>query len=151
MDGIRIVGIYDRTLLIDETIATLSDALGHEVIITIAVMVLFLLHVRASVVIAITLPMAVLMSFIAMNVFGVDANIMSLAGIAIAIGTMVDMGIIVLENVYGGLASWEAEGSPGGESRRATVIRRSAAEVIPAVITAVSTTIILYGSSSINY
>jgi Cu(I)/Ag(I) efflux system membrane protein CusA/SilA len=144
LDGIKIHGVYDRTVLIDETVTTLSDALGHEILITIAVMVLFLLHVRASIVIAITLPMAVLMSFIAMNLFGVDANIMSLAGIAIAIGTMVDMGIIILENIYGGLADWEAEGSPGGSQRRLIVIRESAAEVVPAVITAVSTTIVSF-------
>ena len=144
LDGIKIHGIYDRTRLIDETVATLSDALFHETLITVAVMVLFLLHVRASIVIAITLPMAVLMSFIAMNVFGVDANIMSLAGIAIAIGTMVDMGIIILENIYGGLADWEAAGSPGGLKRRLEVIRESAAEVVPAVITAVSTTIVSF-------
>jgi Cu(I)/Ag(I) efflux system membrane protein CusA/SilA len=142
--GIKIHGIYDRTHLIDETVATLSEALGQEILITIVVMVLFLLHVRASIVIAITLPMAVLMSFIAMKVFGVDANIMSLAGIAIAIGTMVDMGIIILENIYGGLADWESAGSPGGAERRLKVIRDSAAEVVPAVITAVSTTIISF-------
>ena len=142
--GIEIHGIYDRTTLINETVATLTDALFHETLITIAVMVLFLLHVRASLVIAITLPMAVLMSFIAMNVFGVDANIMSLAGIAIAIGTMVDMGIIVLENVYGSLAEWEAAGSPGGSERRLTIIRESAAEVVPAVMTAVTTTIVSF-------
>ena len=144
LDGIKIHGIYDRTLLIDETITTLSDALGHELLITIAVIVLFLLHVRASIIIAITLPMAVLMSFIAMKVFGVDANIMSLAGIVIAIGTMVDMGIIILENIYGGLSDWEAEGSPGGPKRRLEVIRESAAEVVPAVITAVSTTVVSF-------
>jgi Cu(I)/Ag(I) efflux system membrane protein CusA/SilA len=144
LGGIQIRGIYDRTLLIDETFATLSDALLQETLITIAVMVLFLLHLRASIVIAVTLPMAVLMSFIAMKVFGVDANIMSLAGIAIAIGTMVDMGIIVLENVYGALADWEAEGRPGGDERRVNVIRTSAAEVVPAVITAVSTTIVSF-------
>ncbi|MFT5522451.1 MAG: Cu(I)/Ag(I) efflux system membrane protein CusA/SilA [Pirellulaceae bacterium] len=144
LDGIKILGIYDRTELIDETVATLSDALFHEILITIAIMVLFLLHVRASIIIAITLPMAVLMSFIAMNVFGVDANIMSLAGIAIAIGTMVDMGIIILENVYSGLADWESSGSPGGSQRRLEVIRDSAAEVVPAVITAVSTTIVSF-------
>ncbi len=144
LDGVRIHGVYDRTLLIDETVATLTEALGQETLITIAVMVLFLLHVRASLVIAITLPMAVLMSFIAMRVFDVDANIMSLAGIAIAIGTMVDMGIIVLENIYGGLARWEADGSPGGLERRLTVIREAAAEVVPAVITAVSTTIVSF-------
>lgn len=144
LDGIKIVGIYDRTDLINETIHTLTDALIHETIITIAIMVLFLLHVRASVIVAITLPMAVLMSFIAMKVFGVDANIMSLAGIAIAIGTMVDMGIIVLENIYGGLADWERQGGQGGERRRLDVIRESCEEVIPAVMTAVSTTIVSF-------
>ena len=142
--GIRILGIYDRTLLIDETVATLSEALGQETLITIVVVVLFLLHVRASIVIAITLPMAVLMSFAAMKFFHVDANIMSLAGIAIAIGTMVDMGIIVLENIYGALADWEQAGSPGGPPRRFEVIREAAAEVVPAVMTAVSTTIVSF-------
>jgi copper/silver efflux system protein len=144
LDGIRIHGIYDRTILVNETIKTLTDVLVHEILITITVMVLFLLHVRASLVIAITLPMAVLLAFIAMKVFHVDANIMSLAGIAIAIGTMVDMGIIVLENIYGGLADWERQGSPGGKERRLEVIRRSAAEVVPAVVTAVSTTVVSF-------
>jgi copper/silver efflux system protein len=144
LEGIKIVGIYDRTELIRDTIATLSNALVEETIITIAVMVLFLLHFRASLIVAITLPMAVLMSFIAMKVFGVDGNIMSLAGIVIAIGTMVDMGIIVLENIYGALADWEKDGSPGGERRRVEVIRDAAREVVPAVITAVSTTIVSF-------
>lgn len=144
LDGIKIHGVYDRTQLIDETIATLTEALKHETLITIAVMVLFLLHVRASIVIAVTLPMAVLMAFVAMKLFGVDANIMSLAGIAIAIGTMVDMGIIVLENIYGHLAEWEASGRPGGERKRLAVIRESASEVVPAVVTAVSTTIVSF-------
>jgi len=144
LDGIEIHGIYDRTLLIDETVATLTEALGQETLITIVVVVLFLLHVRASIVIAITLPMAVLMAFAAMKLFHVDANIMSLAGIAIAIGTMVDMGIIVLENIFGGLADWEQAGSPGGSRRRLEVIRESAAEVVPAVMTAVSTTIVSF-------
>ncbi len=144
LDGVRIRGVYDRTLLIDETVSTLSNALLHETLITIAVMMLFLLHIRSSIVVAVTLPLAVLMAFIAMNVFGVDANIMSLAGIAIAIGTMVDMGIIILENIYGGLADWEAQGSPGGPERRVKVIRDSAVEVVPAVLTAVSTTIVSF-------
>ncbi len=144
LGGIKIKSVYDRTLLINETVTTLSDALFHETLITIAVIVLFLLHVRASIVIAITLPMAVLMSFMAMNLFGVDANIMSLAGIAIAIGTMVDMGIIILENIYGGLADWEGQGAPGGTQRRLEVIRDSAAEVVPAVLTAVTTTIVSF-------
>ncbi len=144
LDGIRIRGIYDRTELIDETVATLTDALLEEVSITIAVMVLFLLHIRASLVIAITLPMAVLMSFIAMKLFHVDANIMSLAGIAIAIGTMVDMGIIILENIYSALAEWEADGRQGGEEERLTILREAAAEVVPAVMTAVTTTIVSF-------
>jgi Cu(I)/Ag(I) efflux system membrane protein CusA/SilA len=144
LGGIEILPVYDRTILIDETVATLTEALGQETLVTIAVMVLFLLHVRASIVIAITLPMAVLMSFIAMKVFGVDANIMSLAGIAIAIGTMVDMGIIILENIYAALADWETEGAPGGQKRRLEIIRESASEVVPAVITAVSTTVVSF-------
>ena len=144
LGGIKIRGIYDRTLLIDETVATLSGSIAQETLITIVVMVLFLLHVRASIVIAITLPMAVLMSFIGMKVFNVDANIMSLAGIAIAVGTMVDMGIIILENIYGALSDWEANGSPGGSKRRLEVIHESAMEVVPAVMTAVSTTIVSF-------
>ena len=74
--------------------------------------------------VAVTLPIAVLMAFIAMNVFGVDANIMSLAGIAIAIGTMVDMGIVVSESIYDALAHWEAEGRPGHHDRRREARRR---------------------------
>ncbi len=144
LDGIRIVGVYDRTELIGETIETLTSALFEETVITIAVMILFLLHFRSSVVVAVTLPMAVLMSFIAMHLFHVDANIMSLAGIAIAIGTMVDMGIIVLENIYDSLAEWEAGGSPGGTEQRLQVIHKAALEVIPAVMTAVTTTIVSF-------
>lgn len=146
LGGIRIVGVYDRTQLIDETIGTLTTALTEETIITIIVMILFLLHVRASLIIAITLPTAVLMSFIAMKLFGVDANIMSLAGIAIAIGTMVDMGIIVLENIYEGLAEWEQDTQAGNSPKqsRFEVIREAAAEVIPAVMTAVTTTIVSF-------
>src|SRR5690606_6945736 len=100
LKGVRIRGIYDRTGLVDETVGTLTTALTQQVFITALVILLFLLHVRASLVAAVTLLIAVLMAFIAMHVFGVDANIMSLAGIAIAIGTMVDMGIIVSETIY---------------------------------------------------
>ncbi|MCA9018975.1 MAG: efflux RND transporter permease subunit, partial [Planctomycetaceae bacterium] len=106
--------------------------------------VLFLLHVRSSIVVALTLPLAVLMAFIAMNVFGIDANIMSLAGIAIAIGTMVDMGIVVSESIYDQLAEWEAKGKPGGKAARLNVINVAAAEVAPAVVTAVMTTVVSF-------
>ncbi|MAT15376.1 MAG: cation transporter [Planctomyces sp.] len=144
LKGIKIRGIYDRIGLIDETIGTLTTALVQEILITAIVILIFLLHMRASLVVALTLPLAVLMAFIAMNLFGVDANIMSLAGIAIAIGTMVDMGIIVSENIYEALAQWEAEGKPGGEERRKQIILSAAGEVAPAVITAVSTTVISF-------
>ncbi len=144
LKGVKIKGVYDRTGLIKETIGTLSTALTEEVLITMAVILLFLLHVRASIIVASTLPIAVLMAFIAMNVFGIDANLMSLAGIAIAIGTMVDMGIIVSENIYQHLADWEAEGAPGGQGQRLKVIQEAAYEVAPAVMTAVSTTVISF-------
>jgi Cu(I)/Ag(I) efflux system membrane protein CusA/SilA len=144
LGGIKVRGIYDRTVLVNETVKTLTDVLAEEILVTIVVVSLFLLHVRASLIIAITLPMAVLMAFIAMNLFGVDANIMSLAGIAIAIGTMVDMGVIVMENIYGGLADWESSGSPGGGRGRLQAIDASASEIVPAVVTAVSTTVVSF-------
>ncbi len=148
LDGLRIVPVYDRTGLIDETIHTLSEALVEETAITIVVVVLFLLHVQSSLVIAVTLPLAVLMAFAAMKLFGVDANIMSLAGIAIAIGTMVDMGIIVLENVYDALAEFErhsaAKEGRVSPAQRLAVIQRAASEVVPAVMTAVTTTVVSF-------
>ena len=144
LDGVTIKAIYDRTGLIDETVETLTTALREEIIITAIVILLFLLHIRSSLIVAATLPVAVLLSFVAMKTFGVDANIMSLAGIAIAIGTMVDMGIIVSENIYQHLAEWEKEGSAGGREQRAQVIAGAATEVAPAVVTAVTTTIVSF-------
>ena len=144
LGGVTIHGVYDRTGLIDETIGTLTNALREEIIITAVVILLFLLHIRSSLIVAATLPVAVLFSFIAMKTMGVDANIMSLAGIAIAIGTMVDMGIIVSENIYQHLADWQHQGSPGGSARRIEVITDAATEVAPAVVTAVTTTIVSF-------
>lgn len=144
LDGVKIRAVYDRSGLIDETIATLTKALTEEILITGVVILLFLLNLRASLVVAATLPIAVLLAFSAMNVFGVDANIMSLAGIAIAIGTMVDMGIIVSETIYDRLAEWQAEGRPGGKPHRVRVINQAAAEVAPAVVTAVATTVVSF-------
>lgn len=149
LNGVKVHAIYDRTTLIDETIATLTDALREEVVITVATITLFLLHVRASLVVAVTLPMAVLMSFIGMKVFGVDANIMSLAGIAIAIGEVADLGIIIAENIYQHLVEWEqrraVSGSAGAPARqRQEVIVDATLEVAPAVLTGVSTTIVSF-------
>ena len=158
LDGVQIHGVYDRSGLIDETMATLTHALRDEIIITAIIILLFLLHIRSSIVVAICLPAAVLMSFIAMHFVGVGANIMSLAGIAIAIGTMVDMGIIVSENIYQHLADWENDGGGSRQGSRqeldsaeaaatptrSEVIYEAAAEVAPAVVTAVTTTIVSF-------
>jgi Cu(I)/Ag(I) efflux system membrane protein CusA/SilA len=144
LPGVTFHVVYDRTELINETVATLTDALKEEVLITVAVIVLFLLHVRASIVVAVTLPLAVLLAFIAMRVFGIDANIMSLAGIAIAIGEVCDLGIILTENVYRHLADWETAGRPGGKEQRLRVILAGANEVASPVVTAVSSTIVSF-------
>ncbi|TWT66140.1 efflux RND transporter permease subunit [Allorhodopirellula solitaria] len=147
LDGVKIQGIYDRTGLINETIATLSTALRDEILITAVVILLFLLHLRSSFIVAVTLPVAVLLSFIAMNVLGVGANIMSLAGIAIAIGTMVDMAIIVSENIYQHLAereSADAHERSTAPKERSEIICEAAIEVAPAVVTAVATTIVSF-------
>lgn len=144
LNGVKVRTVYDRTGLINETIGTLTEALTQEVIITAVVILLFLLHLRASFVVAVTLPIAVLIAFVAMYVFGIDANIMSLAGIAIAIGTMVDMGIIVSETIYDALAEWERDGCPGGSERRIEIINEAAGEVAPAVVTAVLTTVVSF-------
>ncbi|QEG41842.1 efflux RND transporter permease subunit [Roseimaritima ulvae] len=166
LGGVTIHGVYDRSGLIDETMATLTHALRDEIIITAIVILLFLLHIRSSFVVAICLPAAVLMSFIAMRVIGVGANIMSLAGIAIAIGTMVDMAIIVSENIYQHLSDWEKErardkepktggdrdlGSPPSpclshslSNSRSEVVYQATVEVAPAVVTAVATTIVSF-------
>lgn len=142
LGGVRIRAIYDRTGLINETVGTLTGALREELVITLIVIVLFLLHVRASIVVAVTMPLAVIMSFIGMRLFGIDANIMSLAGIAIAIGEVADLGIIISENIYQHLVEWE-NGEAGDRSRENVVIEATE-EVASAVLTGVTTTIISF-------
>ncbi|MCB1163874.1 MAG: efflux RND transporter permease subunit [Candidatus Krumholzibacteriia bacterium] len=135
---VRIVPFYDRTGLIYETLGTLNTALLEEILVTIVVVILLLMHLRSSLLIAGLLPLAVLMSFIAMKQFGVDANIVALSGIAIAIGTMVDMGIVVSENIVRGLAERRPDEHP------MAVIFRASSEVGSAVLTAVSTTVVSF-------
>ena len=96
---LTIVPFYDRTELIQETLNTLNDALTLEILITIFVIVVMVFNLRASILISGLLPIAVLMVFVGMKYFEVDANIVALSGIAIAIGTMVDVGIILSENI----------------------------------------------------
>jgi Cu(I)/Ag(I) efflux system membrane protein CusA/SilA len=133
---VTVVPFYDRTGLIYETLGTLNDALIQEILITCIVVILMVMHLRSSVLIGGLLPLAVLMCFIAMKYFGVDANIVALSGIAIAIGTMVDMGIVICENILRHLE----RASP--DAPRLEVVHRAASEVGSAVLTAVSTTIV---------
>ncbi|NOX59966.1 MAG: efflux RND transporter permease subunit [Planctomycetes bacterium] len=135
---VKIVPFYDRSGLIYETLGTLSDALLQQVLVTIIVVVVMVRHLRSSILISGLLPLAVLMCFIAMRVTGVDANIVALSGIAIAIGTIVDMGIIVCENILKHLE----EADP--EANRLEVIYTASSEVGSAILTAVSTTIVSF-------
>jgi copper/silver efflux system protein len=129
---------YDRTGLIYETLGTLNDALIQQILVTIVVVIILMMHLRLSFVVSSMLPLAVLATFIAMKYAGVDANIVALAGIAIAIGTIVDMGIIVSENVMRHLD----EAPP--EEARINVVYRGASEVGSAVLTAIATTVISF-------
>lgn len=135
---VRVVPFYDRTDVIYETLGTLNTALVEEILVTIIVILVMVLHLRSSMLISALLPLAVLMCFIAMKTFGVDANIVALSGIAIAIGTMVDMGIIMCENILKHLN----EARPEEDSIR--VVFRASSEVAGAVLTAVSTTVVSF-------
>ena len=135
---LTIVPFYDRTELIYETLGTLEEALSLQILITILVIIVMIYNLRASILISSLLPIAVLMVFIAMRYFGVDANIVALSGIAIAIGTMVDLGIILSENVIK-----HVDEAPPGQKMMTTVYK-GAAEVSSAILTAVATTIVSF-------
>ncbi len=155
---VTIVPFYDRTELIQETLGTLNEALTLEILITILVIIIMVFNLRASVLISGLLPVAVLMVFIAMKFFNVDANIVALSGIAIAIGTMVDVGVILSENIIRHLeeekeklagVSQDLERSTPGLKPPATksinaIVYNATAEVSGAIVTAVMTTIISF-------
>jgi len=103
-EGVEIVTVYDRGSLIERAVDTLNSALIQELIIVCALVALFLLHLRSSLVIIITLPLGVLMAFMVMKWQGINANIMSLGGIALAIGDMVDGAVVMVENAHKHLA-----------------------------------------------
>ncbi len=103
-EGVEIVTVYDRGSLIERAVDTLNSALIQELIIVCALVALFLLHLRSSLVIIVTLPLGVLMAFIVMKWQGINANIMSLGGIALAIGDMVDGAVVMVENAHKHLA-----------------------------------------------
>lgn len=139
---VRIVPFYDRTTIVNETIDTLKEALGEEALLASLVILFFLLHLRTTVTVLATLPLAVALTFILMYQFGVDSNIMSLAGLAIAIGDVADMGIIMSENIYRRIAS--ATEQEKREKGHFGIVYEGATEVGGAIITAVSNTIVSF-------
>jgi copper/silver efflux system protein len=139
---VSIVPFYDRTGLIKETIGTLESALSHEILISIIVIIVLVLNLRASLIVAGLLPIGVLMTFILMRMFGVDANIVALSGIAIAIGVMVDIGIVDVENILRHLEMPENKGIRG--KKLLDVIYQATTEVRAAVVTSIATTIVSF-------
>jgi len=139
---VTIVPFYDRTGLIKETVGTLESALTHEIIISIIVIIVLVLNLQASMIVAGLLPLGVLLTFILMHFFGVDANIVALSGIAIAIGVMVDIGIVDVENILRHLEMPENKGVRGKELM--LVIYNATTEVRAAVVTSIATTIISF-------
>jgi len=139
---VRLVPFYDRTTIVHETIDTLKEALFEEAIIASLVVVFFLMHLRTTVTVLPTLPLALAGSFILMYAFGIDSNIMSLAGLAIAIGDVADMGIIMAENIYRRLAA--ATDEEKREKGHFGIVYEGATEVGGAIITAVTNTIVSF-------
>ncbi len=135
---VRIVPFYDRTDIVHDTIDTLKEALSEEALMAAAVVFIFLLHLRSTVSVMTTLPLSVGLCFILMFAFGVDANIMSLAGLAIAIGDVGDMGIIMTENIYRHVAANDPKKSHFER------VFTGAREVGGAIVTAVANTLISF-------
>ncbi len=139
---VTIVPFYDRTGLIKETLGTLEEAISLELLISILVVIVLVFNLRASFLISSLLPIGVLITFITMRQFGVDANIVALSGIAIAIGVMVDVGIVFTENIIRHTNMPENVGARG--KRLLQVVYEGTTEVAGAVITALSTTIVSF-------
>lgn len=139
---VTIVPFYDRTQLIHETIGTLETALSHEILISILVVIVLVLNLRASILISSLLPVAVLMTFVVMRYTGVDANVVALSGIAIAIGVMVDVGIVFVENIIRHLELPENKGKKG--KAMLELIHSSTTEVASAITTALATTVVSF-------
>ncbi len=133
---VTIVPFYDRTGLIHETLGTLKTAITDEILVTLIVVIFLVMHLRASLLIAALLPVAVLFTFVCMRKLGVDANIVALSGIAIAIGTMVDMGIVLCENILSRMRR------AGSHEPAIDVVHSATTEVGSAVLTAVATTVV---------
>jgi len=139
---VTIVPFYDRTGLIKETLGTLEEAISLELLISILVVIVLMLNLRASFLISSLLPLGVLIAFITMRQFGVDANIVALSGIAISIGVMVDVGVVFTENIVRHLEMPDNIAARG--KKLLNVIYQATVEVAGAVITALTTTIVSF-------
>ena len=140
---VTVVPFYDRSGLIQETIGTLETALSHEILICIIVVIVLVFNLRASVIISSILPIAVLATFIIMRYTGVEANIVALSGIAIAIGVVVDVGVVFVENILRHLDEQKAYGVKRGQAL-VNLIYTSVSEVSGALSTAMLTTIVSF-------
>jgi Cu(I)/Ag(I) efflux system membrane protein CusA/SilA len=129
-EGVELVTTYDRSELIRAAIETLRHTLLEEMAVVSLVIFIFLLHARSALIPILTIPIGVALAFVPMFYQGLSANIMSVGGIAVAIGAMVDAAIIVVENIHKRLESWEEEGRPG---ERSEIILRAMQEVGPSI------------------
>ncbi|HAT8772299.1 TPA: CusA/CzcA family heavy metal efflux RND transporter, partial [Legionella pneumophila] len=129
-EGIKMVPVYDRSNLIREAISTANWNLIEELVVVGLLIIVFLGHFRSALIPIITLPLAILISFIPIYFLHIGLNIMSIGGIIVAVGDMVDAAIIMVDNAHKRLADWEAKGSPGD---RTQVLIDSAKEVGPAI------------------
>jgi Cu(I)/Ag(I) efflux system membrane protein CusA/SilA len=129
-EGVEIVTVYDRSALIGRAIDTLQGTLLEEMVVVSLVIAVFLMHFRSALIAILTLPVAILLAFIPLSLQHVTANIMSLGGIAVAIGAMVDASIVMIENAHKRLEEWGRTGEQGG---RDAVIVRAMQEVGPSI------------------
>lgn len=135
---VTVIPFYDRTGLIKETLGTLESAIILQLIATAIIVLIMVRHIRSTIVIGLTLPLSVLLAFIMMKLFDVTANVVALSGIAIAIGTVVDMGVILSENVLRRLNDADER------ANRTFVIYNATREVGGAVLTAIATTVVSF-------
>ena len=131
--GVELVTVYDRSDLITAAVNNLWEKLTAELIMVALACVIFLFHVRSALVAVITLPIGILMAFIVMNLQGLNANIMSLAGIAIAMGAMIDGAIVMIENMHKHIERSTLQGNNIDESKRWQLVTRAASEVGPSL------------------
>jgi len=133
-EGVEVITTYDRSRLISAAVKNLYLKLGEEFLVVALICALFLFHFRSALVVALSLPLGILCAFIVMQMQGINANIMSLGGVAIAIGAMVDGAVVMIENLHKHLERAEAEnGGPINTEQRWQTVAKAAAEVGPAL------------------